>query len=91
LLRANEEKISPTPDYSIGTDEKGSYLDDNSNDERYPLSGTAEGLAAAVAAGTTPMGILLDRLQEEPSEVVDCPADVVAAAVAYFRSTAAAE
>lgn len=52
----------------------------------YLLIGEVKVLPFMVAADHTPIGILLDRLEEYPEEVADCDPDTVRQCVAYLRT-----
>lgn len=54
--------------------------------QNYTVKGDSAALALGALAGTTPIGILFDRLEEFPNEVPDCPPETLRACIQYLRS-----
>lgn len=52
----------------------------------YTVKGESAALVVGALAGTTPIGILFDRLEEFPNEIPDCPPDTLRACIQYLRS-----
>ena len=55
------------------------------NGQFFAATGTLTGLIAAYLEGNTPIGVVLDRMEECPEEVQGAEPDLVLAAVGWFR------
>jgi hypothetical protein len=66
------------------------YTQDGATHNHYwRMAGTAKDLSFGIYVGETPIGILLDRLEECPEEVEGCPVELVREAVQWLRTKGA--